>query len=40
MLGETSSDPKSENPGVMMEAFLKMPKIDIQTLRRAWAERK
>ena len=38
--GEISSDPKSENPGMMMEAFLKMPKIDIKTLQRAHAERK
>jgi len=38
--GEISSDPKSENLGMMMDAFLKMPKIDIKTLQRAHVERK
>lgn len=38
--GEILSGPKSWNPGKMMEALLKMPKIDIRTLQRALAERK
>jgi predicted 3-demethylubiquinone-9 3-methyltransferase (glyoxalase superfamily) len=35
-LGEMMSDPKSGNPAKMMEALLKMRKLDIATLERAY----
>jgi predicted 3-demethylubiquinone-9 3-methyltransferase (glyoxalase superfamily) len=35
-LGKMMSDPKSGNPGKMMEALLKMRKLDIATLERAY----
>ena len=35
-LGQMMSDPKSGNPGKMMEALLKMRKLDIATLERAY----
>jgi hypothetical protein len=35
MPGEISSNPKSEKPGMTMEALFKAPKIDIKTLQRA-----
>jgi predicted 3-demethylubiquinone-9 3-methyltransferase (glyoxalase superfamily) len=35
-LGEMLSDPKSGNPGKVMEALLKMGKLDIAALRRAY----
>jgi predicted 3-demethylubiquinone-9 3-methyltransferase (glyoxalase superfamily) len=35
-LGRMMSDPKSGNPGKMMEALLKMHKLDIATLERAY----
>lgn len=35
-LGTMMSDPKSGNPGKMMEALLKMHKLDIATLERAY----
>ncbi len=35
-LGEMMSDPKSGNPAKMMEALLKMRKLDIATLRQAY----
>jgi predicted 3-demethylubiquinone-9 3-methyltransferase (glyoxalase superfamily) len=37
-LGKMMSDPKSGNPGKMMEALLKMGKLDIATLERAYRE--
>jgi hypothetical protein len=30
------SDPKSGNPAIMMEALLKMRKLDISTLEQAY----
>src|SRR2546425_4056017 len=38
VLGEMMSDPDSGNSGKVMEALLKMSKIDIETLRQAYAE--
>jgi predicted 3-demethylubiquinone-9 3-methyltransferase (glyoxalase superfamily) len=35
-LGQMMSDPKSGSPGKMMEALLKMRKLDIATLERAY----
>lgn len=35
-LGTMMSDPKSGNPGKVMEALLKMHKLDIATLERAY----
>jgi predicted 3-demethylubiquinone-9 3-methyltransferase (glyoxalase superfamily) len=35
-LGQMMSDPKSGNPAKMMEALLKMRKLDIATLERAY----
>ena len=35
-LGEMMSDPKSGNPAKMMEALLKMRKLDVATLERAY----
>jgi predicted 3-demethylubiquinone-9 3-methyltransferase (glyoxalase superfamily) len=35
-LGEMMSDPKSGNPAKMMEALLKMRKLDIATLKQAY----
>jgi predicted 3-demethylubiquinone-9 3-methyltransferase (glyoxalase superfamily) len=35
-LGRMMSDPKSGNPGKVMEALLKMRKLDIATLERAY----
>ncbi len=35
-LGEMMSDPKSGNPAKMMEALLKMRKLDIATLQQAY----
>jgi predicted 3-demethylubiquinone-9 3-methyltransferase (glyoxalase superfamily) len=35
-LGKMMSDPKSGNPAKMMEALLKMRKLDIATLERAY----
>ena len=37
-LGEMMSDPKSGNSGKVMEALLKMGKIDIATLRQAYRQ--
>ena len=38
-LGEMMGDPRSGNPGKVMEALLKMGKIDIATLRQAYKQR-
>jgi len=40
VLGEMMNDPKSGNSAKVMEALLKMSKIDIKTLARAYAQRK
>ena len=40
VLGEMMSDPKSGNSAKVMEALLKMSKIDIKTLVRAYARRR
>src|SRR2546430_1604068 len=40
VLGEMMGDSKSGNSAKVMEALLKMSKIDIKTLRRAYAQRK
>jgi predicted 3-demethylubiquinone-9 3-methyltransferase (glyoxalase superfamily) len=37
-LGKMMTDPKSGNPAKMMEALLKMRKLDIATLERAYRE--
>jgi len=37
-LGVMMSDAKSGNPGKVMEALLKMGKIDIATLERAYRQ--
>jgi len=39
VLGEMMGDSKSGNSAKVMEALLKMSKIDIKTLRRAYAQR-
>jgi predicted 3-demethylubiquinone-9 3-methyltransferase (glyoxalase superfamily) len=39
VLGEMLSDPKSGNSQKVMEAMLKMGKLDIKTLKRAYAQR-
>ena len=39
VLGEMMSDPKSGNSEKVMEALLKMSKIDIKTLTKAYAQR-
>ena len=38
-LGEMMSDPKSGNSGKVMEALLKMKKIDIKTLKAAYKQK-
>lgn len=38
VLGEMMTDPDSGNSGAVMEALLKMSKIDIRTLQRAYAQ--
>jgi len=38
VLGKMMSDPKSGNPAKMMEALLKMGKLDIATLERAYRQ--
>ena len=38
-LGEMMGDPRSGNSGKVMEALLKMGKIDIATLRQAYKQR-
>src|SRR2546425_342978 len=40
VLGEMMSDPKSGNSARVMEALLKMSKIDIKILTKAYAQRK
>ena len=40
VLGEMMGDPKSGNSEKVMEALLKMSKIDSKTLERAYAQRK
>ncbi|HEX9566337.1 MAG TPA: VOC family protein [Thermoplasmata archaeon] len=40
VLGEMMSDPKSGNSAKVMEALLKMSKIDIKILTKAYAQRK
>ena len=40
VLGEMMSDPKSGNSEKVMEALLKMSKIDIKTLEQAYAQRR
>ena len=38
-LGEMMGDPKSGNPGKVMEAVLKMNKLDIATLKAAYKQK-
>jgi predicted 3-demethylubiquinone-9 3-methyltransferase (glyoxalase superfamily) len=38
-LGEMMRDPKSGNPGKVMEALLKMNKLDIATLKAAYKQK-
>jgi len=38
-LGEMMGDPKSGNPGKVMEALLKMNKLDIATLKAAYKQK-
>ncbi len=38
-LGEMMGDPKSGNPGKVMEALLKMDKLDIATLKQAYKQK-
>jgi len=38
-LGEMMSHPESGNPGKLMEALLKMDKLDIATLKQAYKQR-
>lgn len=40
VLGEMMGDPKSGNSAKVMEALLKMSKIDIKTLKQAYTQRK
>lgn len=40
VLGQMMSDPKSGNSGKVMETLLTMSKIDIKSLKRAYAQRK
>jgi predicted 3-demethylubiquinone-9 3-methyltransferase (glyoxalase superfamily) len=37
-LGEMMGDPRSGNPGKVMEALMKMDKIDIATLKQAYKQ--
>jgi predicted 3-demethylubiquinone-9 3-methyltransferase (glyoxalase superfamily) len=39
VLGEMMQDPKSGNSGKVMEALMKMSKIDIKTLTQAYGQR-
>ena len=37
-LGEMMQDPEAGNPGKVMEALMKMDKIDITTLKKAYQQ--